>query len=302
MVSLDGKLVSLKIQETVTGEISQLKKKVGRSPGLTVVLVGEDPASKIYVKSKEKMAAKLGVESNIIRLDADIPREELIGQIHDLNNDETVDAILIQLPLPDTFDTWDILDHLSPAKDVDRFHPFNQGMVLLKRTDIFPCTPSGILQFLDHYEINVSGMNAVVIGRSFIVGKPIASMLTNRNATVTLCHSRTKNVKDILVNADLIVAATGKVGLVTEDMVKEGAVLIDVGMNYLENEEDVKNYCDESQLKRFKKRGYGITGDIHKDCFKKSSYFTPVPGGVGLMTVAMLLYNTLQLYKKNNNL
>ncbi|MCK5055175.1 MAG: bifunctional 5,10-methylene-tetrahydrofolate dehydrogenase/5,10-methylene-tetrahydrofolate cyclohydrolase, partial [Candidatus Aminicenantes bacterium] len=194
MQKLDGKEVSAKIQEEIKKEIEDLKRKTGKVPGLTVVRVGEDPASKIYVRSKDKMAAKLGVHSQVIEFAEDISREKLIRTIRELNEDDNVDAVLVQTPLPEKFDTWEVLDTLSPDKDADRFHPLNLGMVLLNRTNIFPCTPAGILEILDYYRIDVTGMDAVVIGRSFIVGKPAAGMLTNRNATVTICHSRTKDL------------------------------------------------------------------------------------------------------------
>lgn len=297
MIKLDGKEVSEKIQEEVKEEIEGLKKKTGKVPGLTVVIVGEDPASKIYVKSKDKMAAKLGVRSQVLEFAADVSQEKLIRTIKELNEDENVDGVLVQTPLPEKFNTWEVLDTLNPRKDADRFHPVNLGMVLLNRTDIFPCTPAGILKILDHYEVDVTGMDAVVVGRSFIVGKPIASMLTNRNATVTVCHSRTKDLPGIIKRADLVVAAIGRPGYITADMVKTGAILIDVGINRLDKEEDVKKYCSEVQQKKFVTKGYGICGDIHKNAYEKSSYYTPVPGGVGLMTVAMLMYNTLQLFK-----
>ncbi len=295
---LDGKVVSQRLQDQLKEEIDQLKAKTGKVPGLTVVLVGDHPASRIYVKSKEKLALKLGINSKIIRLDQGVSKAELIGVIQQINDDENVHAALVQLPLPDQFDDWEILDHLSPLKDVDRFHPQNLGMLLLNRTDIYPCTPFGILKALDYYNIDVTGMDAVVIGRSFIVGKPIAGLLTNRNATVTICHSRTKDLAHFTKNADLVVAAIGRPGFITPDMIKEDAILIDVGINRLDKREDVLKYCSESQIRKFEKKGYGITGDIHIDAFKKSSWYTPVPGGIGRLTVSLLMHNTLQLYKE----
>ncbi len=296
---LDGKEVSRVIQGELQEEVAALKEKTGLVPGLTVVIVGEDPASQIYVKSKDKAAAKLGIESHVIRLDSDISKEDLSAEIKKLNEDTSVHGILVQLPLPDKFDEWEILDQIDPRKDVDRFHPQNLGMLMLKRTDIFPCTPFGVLKSLDHYNIDVSGMDAVVVGRSYIVGKPMAGLLTNRNATVTVCHSRTKDLAGIIKRADLVVAAIGRPGYITADMVKEGAVLIDVGINRLDNESDVQKFCTQSQKKRFTKKGYGITGDIHIDAFEKSSWYTPVPGGIGTMTVTMLMHNTIELFKQN---
>ena len=302
MQVLDGKKVSKEIEENIKEEIISLKEKTGKVPGLTVIIVGEHPASQSYVRTKERMAAKLGLNSNVLRLPEDISPQFLVEEIKKFNRAGDVDAVLVQLPLPGNFNTWEILDHLDPEKDVDRFHPHNLGMVLLNRAQLFPCTPSGIMKILSRYKINPSGMNAVVVGRSFIVGKPIASMLTNKHATVTLCHSKTKDLKDSIRNADLVVTAAGKAGIVTADMVKEGVVLIDVGMNYLDKKEDVLEYCSEDQIKKFEKKGYGITGDIHKDAFKKASFYTPVPGGVGPMTVTMLMYNTIHLFKQRNKI
>lgn len=302
MPILDGRMVAKEIEARLEEEILSLKEKTGKVPGLTVIIVGENPASKIYVRTKERMAAKLGLNSHVLRLDKDVSSQTLIDEIEKLNRADDVDAVLVQLPLPEKLNTWEILDYLSPVKDVDRFHPLNLGMVLLNRANIFPCTPFGILKILKRYKIKTAGMNAVVMGRSFIVGKPIASMLTNLNATVTICHSKTRSLKESLKNADLVVSAIGKAGIITADMVKKGAVLIDVGMNYLDKKADVVEYCDENQIKKFEKKGYGITGDIHKDAFKKASYYTPVPGGVGPMTVTMLMVNTVQLFKQKNNI
>jgi methylenetetrahydrofolate dehydrogenase (NADP+)/methenyltetrahydrofolate cyclohydrolase len=302
MKILDGTKVSEEIQAQLTEELLVLKEKTGKVPGLRVILVGDNPASQIYVRSKDKMATKLGINSSIIRLDKEISKEKLIEEIKRLNEDDNVHAGLIQLPLPDQFDDWEILDYLSPKKDVDRFLPQNLGMLLLKRTHIFPCTPSGILKILDYYNIDVTGMNAVVVGRSYIVGKPMAALLTNRNATVTICHTRTKDLGSHIKNADLVVAAIGKPGVITSDMVKKGAILIDVGSNYLEKKEDVLEYCNESQIKKYEKKGYGITGDIHKKAFEKAAWYTPVPGGVGPMTVTMLMHNTIALFKQQHGI
>lgn len=295
---LDGKKIAEALEEQLLQDIVRLREQTGVIPGLTVILVGDDPASRIYVSSKEHIALKLGLKSDIIRLNRHVSRQDLLAAIHRVNEDKSVHAVLVQLPLPQQFDEWDILDHLDPVKDVDRFHPQNLGMLMLNRTDIFPCTPSGCLRLLDHHRIDITGMNAVVAGRSFIVGKPVAAMLTNRNATVTLCHSKTKNIGDLTRQADIIVAAIGKPGFITEDMVKPGAILIDVGINYLDKPEEVKQYCSESQKNRFHKKGYGIAGDIHYKACEKSSWHTPVPGGVGAMTVALLMENTVKLYKK----
>lgn len=295
MEILDGKMVSELVLKKVKEEIEALE---GRVPGITVVRVGDDPASEIYVRSKNKKAGKLGLRSEVIHLNDSISQEDLKRVIAGLNSNPAVDAILVQLPLPDKFNEWEILDMIDPEKDVDRFHPLNLGMILVNRSDIFPCTPAGIIRILDEYEIDLSGMDCVVVGRSYIVGKPVASMLTNRNATVTICHSRTRNIGEKLKKADLVIAALGKPGFVTGDMVKDGVVLIDVGINRIDSYEKAEKLCEIKQLEKFKKKGYAVTGDISKEAYKKSSFYTPVPGGVGPMTVAMLMQNTLNLYKK----
>lgn len=297
MTKLDGKQVSEKVQQEIKEEIAYIKGKTGKTPGLAVIIVGDDPAAKIYVGSKDKAAAEVGVRARVLEFSRDISQEEIIRTINELNEDKEVHGVLVQTPLPREFDAWKILDTLDPGKDVDCFHPVNLGMVLLGRSQIFPCTPAGILKILDYYRIDVAGMNAAVIGRSFIVGKPIAAMLTNRNATVTICHSQTKDLPAIVKQADLVVAAVGSPGFITPGMVKEKAILIDVGINRLDKEENVLKYCSENEQKKFFKKGYGICGDIHKDAYEKSSYYTPVPGGVGVMTVTMLMYNTLHLFK-----
>jgi len=302
MAILEGKRVSSEIKLQIIEEINILKKTTGKVPGLSVVIVGENEASKVYVKSKDRMASELGIKSNVIEFDENISSDKLIQKIIELNENDEVNGILIQLPLPKKFNTWEILDNISPDKDVDCLLPINLGMIFLNRTTIFPCTPAGILKILDFYNINVSGMNAVVVGRSFIVGKPIATMLTNKNATVTVCHSKTKNLAGHLRRADLLISAIGRPGFISEDVVKEGSILIDVGINYINKKDDVNEYCVESQIKKFDRKGYAITGDIHKKAYKKASYYTPVPGGVGPMTVTMLMYNTLQLFKKKQNL
>ncbi|MEN8152528.1 MAG: bifunctional 5,10-methylenetetrahydrofolate dehydrogenase/5,10-methenyltetrahydrofolate cyclohydrolase [Acidobacteriota bacterium] len=298
MEILDGKLVSGVVLKEIKEEIEKIGISGGRPPGITVVIVGEDPASEIYVRSKDKKAGKLGFRSEIIRLSDSISQKELMKVIAGLNQDPLVDAILVQLPLPDKFNEWEILDTIDPDKDVDRFHPLNLGKIMVNRSDIFPCTPAGIIRILDEYKIDVSGMDCVIVGRSFIVGKPVANMLTNRNATVTICHSRTKNIGEKLKKADLIIAALGRPGFVTGDMVKNGAILIDVGINRIDTYEDAEKLCDKNQLEKFKSKGYAVTGDISKEAFTASSFYTPVPGGVGPMTVAMLMQNTLNLYKK----
>ena len=302
MQVMDGKALAAEIKTNLAETIQTMKAQTDRVPGLTVVIVGKDPASQGYVRSKHKTATELGIRSQVLELDQKIAAEQLIQTIEALNRDMDVHALLVQLPLPAGMNTWEILEHVDPQKDVDRFLPINLGKIMLNETSLFPCTPAGILSLLDRYEIDVTGMNAVVVGRSFIVGKPIAAMLTNRNATVTICHSKTRNLAGMVAEADLLVAATGRPGLITADMVKSGAVLIDVGTNYLHDRSEVEKHCSPIQKKRFEKKGYGIAGDIDRAAYEKASHYTPVPGGVGPMTVAMLMVNTVELFKRQLNL
>lgn len=299
MAILDGKLVAERIQGLIKDEVAALKNKYGQTPGLTVIMAGDNPASHSYVKSKSKLAEQLGIRSTLLKLPADIHLEEIVKTIEICNADEQIHAVLVQMPLPPHIDSWKILDHIRPEKDVDCFHPFNQGMVLLNRSRIFPCTPAGILQIIDYYKIDVTGLKIAVVGRSFLVGKPMAMMLSNRNATVTLCHSKTADLEKITIDADLVVAAIGRPGFIKADMVKPGVILIDVGINQISREDDFVTYCQPSQYEGFKKKGYAITGDIHFEAYTKASYYTPVPGGVGPLTVTMLMHNTVELYKKS---
>ncbi len=298
MSVLDGKVVSEKIQQEVVLEIERLKSERGVVPGLTVIMAGEDPASRSYVQSKSRLAEKIGIRSEQVMLPAKVTAEEIAEIIAARNADPLTHAILVQMPLPGHIDAWGILDRISPDKDVDAFHPLNQGLILQNRGCIFPCTPLGVMKLLDHYAIDPAGMDAVVVGRSFLVGKPMAAMLSNRNATVTLCHSRTVNLAAILRDAGLVVAAVGKPGFISAEMVRPGAVLIDVGINHISREEDFDKFCPRSQYEGFKKKGYAITGDIHYQAFARAAHYTPVPGGVGPLTVTMLMHNTVELCKR----
>ena len=302
MEMLDGKAVSVKVIENIKEESIPMIKKAGRPPGLAVVKVGDDPASAIYVRSKEKKAKRLGFRSEVIALDYSVSDQELTSVISMLNNDDGIDGILVQLPLPEKFDTWKYLDMIDPSKDVDRFHPVNLGKIMLGRTDIYPCTPAGVVRMLDEFNIDVTGMSCTVLGRSYIVGKPMASMLTNRNATVTICHSRTKNIPEVISKSDLVVSAVGSPGFVMPAVVKEGAVLVDVGINRIDTLSEAEKFCTPQEIEKFEKKGYSITGDIHPEAYKKSSFYTPVPGGVGLMTVAMLMDNTFRLFRERTGL
>jgi methylenetetrahydrofolate dehydrogenase (NADP+)/methenyltetrahydrofolate cyclohydrolase len=301
MAILDGKLVAEKIQNEVRAEIELLKNEKGVTPALTVIMVGDDPASHSYVNSKSRLAEKLGIRSELVKLPGKTTAEEIVGVIEAKNADPLTHAILLQMPLPAHLDSWKILDHIQPEKDVDSFHPLNQGLILQNRGRIFPCTPLGVMKLLEHFQIDPVGLNAVVVGRSFLVGKPMAAMLTNRNATVTVCHSRTVGLTDILREADLLVAAIGKPAFITADMVKPGAILIDVGINHINKEEDFNKFCPRSQYEAFKKKGYVIIGDIHYQAFAKAAHYSPVPGGVGPLTVTMLMHNTVELCKRANS-
>ena len=273
MKILDGKAVSLKVKESVKVRADELKK-FGIEPTLAVVLVGEDKASQTYVRAKEKACNAYGIKSVAHRLSENTTQNELLALINVLNLDDSIHGILVQLPLPKHIDTNVVLAAIDPQKDVDGFHAVNVGQLVSGLDGFVPCTPLGVMEILKEYGIDVAGLNAVVIGRSNIVGKPMANLLLNASATVTVTHSKTKNLKEICKNADLIVAAIGKPFFLKADMVKDGAVVVDVGINRL----------DDGRL----------VGDVDFDeVAPKCSYITPVPGGVGPMTIAMLLNNTI---------
>ncbi|WP_149699532.1 bifunctional methylenetetrahydrofolate dehydrogenase/methenyltetrahydrofolate cyclohydrolase FolD [Campylobacter concisus] len=273
MKILDGKAVSLKVKESVKVRADELKK-FGVEPTLAVVLVGEDKASQTYVRAKEKACNEYGIKSVAHRLSENTTQNELLALINVLNLDDSIHGILVQLPLPKHIDTNVVLAAIDPRKDVDGFHAVNVGKLVSGLDGFVPCTPLGVMEILKEYGIDVVGLNAVVIGRSNIVGKPMANLLLNASATVTVTHSKTKNLKEICKNADLIVAAIGKPFFLKADMVKDGAVVVDVGINRL----------DDGRL----------VGDVDfDDVAPKCSYITPVPGGVGPMTIAMLLNNTI---------
>lgn len=273
MKILDGKAVSLKVKESVKVRADELKK-FGIEPTLAVVLVGEDKASQTYVRAKEKACNEYGIKSVAHRLSENTTQNELLALINVLNLDDSIHGILVQLPLPKHIDTNVVLAAIDPRKDVDGFHAVNVGKLVSGLDGFVPCTPLGVMEILKEYGIDVAGLNAVVIGRSNIVGKPMANLLLNASATVTVTHSKTKNLKEICKNADLIVAAIGRPFFLKADMVKDGAIVVDVGINRL----------DDGRL----------VGDVDFDeVAPKCSYITPVPGGVGPMTIAMLLNNTI---------
>lgn len=279
MVLIDGKKVSAEVRVFLAKEVKELKEKTGRVPGLATVLVGDDPASGVYVRNKNKICRELGFKSFEQKLSLDTSEAKLLKLIKELNSNNDIHGILVQLPLPNQIDSEKILQAIDPNKDVDGFHPINVGKLVVGNALLTPCTPSGIIKLLDHYEIDISGKHAVVLGRSNIVGKPVSMLLLQRNATITICHSRTKNLEEITRSGDILVAAIGRANFVTENMVRKGAIVIDVGINRVDGK---------------------LTGDINfEPVSKKASYITPVPGGVGPMTIALLMENTLKAFKKS---
>ena len=277
---IDGKLVSKEIREIIRSKAAKIKEESSRIPGLAAVLVGEDPASQIYVRNKRKACEDVGIYSEEHKLTESTTQNELLELINKLNNDKNINGILIQLPLPSHIDESLILNSVAPDKDVDGFHPINAGYLFEGKPSFIPCTPHGIIKMLEFYEIEIEGKNAVVLGRSNIVGKPASILLLQKNATVTICHSRTKDLAKILSAADIIVAAIGRANFVKKDMVKKGAVVIDVGINRLETGK--------------------LAGDVDfTEVSKVCSYITPVPGGVGPMTITMLLWNTVLSLEKS---
>lgn len=279
---IDGKAVSASVKEAVAKEAAALKEK-GILVGLAVVIVGNDPASRVYVNNKKKACAACGIESYEYALSEETTEEELLALVEKLNGDPAVNGILVQLPLPRQIDEHRIIEAISPKKDVDAFHAVNVGKIMIGDFDFLPCTPSGCMDLIDSTGVPVEGKRCVVIGRSNIVGKPMAMLLLHRNGTVTICHSKTKNLKEICREADILVAAVGRPNFVTADMVKEGAVVIDVGMNRLENGK--------------------LCGDVDFEGVSKvAGWITPVPGGVGPMTIATLMRNTLTAAKLQNGM
>ena len=280
---IDGKEVSAQVKEQVKEEAAQLKAATGLQVGLAVVIVGNNPASRVYVNNKKKACEAVGFQSFEYALDEGTTQEELLELVEVLNENPQVNGILVQLPLPKQIDEKAIINAISPDKDVDAYHHSNVGRIMSGSYELLPCTPAGVMELIARTGVSVSGKNCVVIGRSNIVGKPMAMLLLHQNGTVTICHSRTQNLKEICAQADILVAAVGKANFVTADMVKEGAVVIDVGMNRLDNGK--------------------LCGDVDFAAVEpKAGYITPVPGGVGPMTIAMLMRNTLTAAKQQNGL
>lgn len=278
---IDGKKISQEIRKGLEKEVSELTAK-GMKPGLAVILVGDNPASRTYVTSKQKSCRAIGMESVLIEYPADVSENELLEKIRELNADDSIHGILVQLPIPPHISETKVIETISPEKDVDGFHPINIGKMMTGQDTFLPCTPFGVMEMLKFIGVRTEGKHAVIIGRSNIVGKPMGQLLLNENATVTYCHSRTSDLKSFTKQADILVAAVGKAKMINADHIKEGAVVIDVGMNKDENGK--------------------LCGDVDfEDAKNRASYITPVPGGVGPMTITMLLYNTVKSAQKRLN-
>jgi methylenetetrahydrofolate dehydrogenase (NADP+)/methenyltetrahydrofolate cyclohydrolase len=292
---LDGVKIANDIKNEVAEEVRRLRE-TGLRPGLAAVLVGSNPASEIYVRSKVQTCEALGLYSEKITPSEASTTEELLDLVHDLNARDEIDGILVQLPLPPQVDSKKVLLAVAPEKDVDGFHPMNVGFLSTQRPGLVPCTPAGIMEMLRRSNIAIQGAEAVVVGRSDIVGKPMAMLLTNAHATVTICHSKTRDLPGVCRRAEILVAAMGRAGFVTRDFVKPGATVIDVGMNKITSREEFDEFFkgNEKREQAFTKNGYTLIGDVHPEVAEVAGALTPVPGGVGPLTIAMLMANTLK--------
>ena len=300
---LNGAAIAAAIKQEVAEEVKKLAAQ-GVRPGLAAVLVGHVPASEIYVKSKVQTCAELGLNSDLITPPDTVTTEEMLDLVHSLNDRDDIDGILVQLPLPKQVEAKVLLDAVDPSKDVDGFHPVNAGRLQAGRPALAPCTPAGIIEILKRSGLPIAGQHAVVVGRSGIVGKPAAMLLLHENATVTICHSKTRALGAVTREADILVAAIGRPGFITPEMVKPGATIIDVGINRIETREDFDRFFkgNEKREAAFAKRGSVIVGDVHPAAFEVSGAYTPVPGGVGLLTIAMLMSNTVRAAKMRRGL
>ncbi len=294
-IILDGNKIASDIRAEVAAEVKSLSAS-GMRPGLAVILVGNNPASEIYVRGKVKSCEEVGVYSEKHTPPDTISTEKLLELVHDLNSRDEIDGILVQLPLPSQIDSKKILMAVDPAKDVDGFHPVNVGFLSTQRPGLVPCTPAGIIEILKRSNIPIAGQDAVVVGRSDIVGKPTAMLLTNGNATVTICHSKTRDLPGVCRRGDILVAAIGRAGMITRDFVKPGATVIDVGMNKVtERAEFDRLFTGNAKREEtFRTKGSTLVGDVHPEVFEVAGAITPVPGGVGPLTIAMLMANTLR--------
>ena len=300
---LDGAVIASAIKQEVAEEVRLLAAQ-GVRPGLAAVLVGSVAASEIYVRSKVQACADLGIYSDLITPPETVTTEEMLDLVAGLNARDEIDGILIQLPLPAHVNAKALLDAVAPAKDVDGFHPINSGRLMAGRPALAPCTPAGIIEILKRSGIPIAGRHAVVVGRSDIVGKPAAMLLLHQNATVTICHSKTRDLGEVTRQADILVAAIGRPGFITPDMVKPGATIIDVGMNRIADRAEFDRFFAGNAKREaaFAKRGSVVVGDVHPQAFELAEAYTPVPGGVGLLTIAMLMANTVRAAKMRRGL
>lgn len=304
---LGGKTFADAIKSEVAEDIKSLAALHGIKPGLTVIRVGEDPASSVYVGNKVKTSAELGINSEHVHLDADVSQSELLAAVEELNARDDVDGILVQLPLPPQIDASAVLERIDPQKDVDGFHPVNVGRLSLGERSLVPCTPAGVIEILKRSDIPIAGKHAVIVGRSNIVGKPMAMLLLKENATVTICHSRTADLPSITKQADILVAAIGRAGFIRAEHIGEGATVVDVGINNVSDTDFAAELFApeemEKRLKAIENRGFTLVGDVNpKEAMERAANFTPVPGGVGLLTVAMLMKNTVEAANMRRNL
>jgi len=295
---LDGNKIAAEIRAEAAAAVKVMSAS-GVRPGLAVVLAGNNPASEIYVRGKVKSSEEVGIYSEKHTPDEDVSTQELLGLVHDLNTRNEIDGILVQLPLPPQVDSKKVLLAVDPAKDVDGFHPMNVGFLSTQRPGLVPCTPAGIMEMLQRSGIKIAGQEAVVVGRSDIVGKPMAMLLLNANATVTVCHSKTRDLPGVCRRADILVAAIGRAGMVTRDFVRPGATVIDVGMNRVTDPEEFQRLFagNAKREETFRAKGSVLVGDVHPQVAEVAGAYTPVPGGVGPLTIAMLMSNTVKAAK-----
>ena len=295
---LDGTKIAQEIRAEVAAEV-KTRVAAGARPGLAVVLVGHDPASEIYVRGKVKACEEVGIYSEKLTPPESATTGELLQMIEDLNQRDDIDGILVQLPLPSQVDSKKVLMWVDPAKDVDGFHPMNVGFLSTQRPGLVPCTPGGVMEILKRSNIPIAGQEVVVVGRSDIVGQPVAMLLTNANATVTICHSKTRDLPGVCRRADILVAAIGRAGMITKEFVKPGATVIDVGMNTVTDPREFQRFFagNAKREETFRKKGSTLIGDVHPEVSEVAGALTPVPGGVGPLTIAMLMFNTVKAAK-----
>ena len=304
---LNGKPIADAIKSEISAEVARLREIHGFAPCLAVVRVGDDPASAVYVGNKLKTTEELGLTSIHHHLPAETKNEELLALIRTLNENDDVDGILVQLPLPTQIDESAILELIDPKKDVDGFHPINVGRLSQGRESLVPCTPAGVIEILKRSDIEIAGSNAVIVGRSNIVGKPLAVLLLQENATVTVCHSRTRELPAITSQADILIAAIGRPGYIRDEHIKEGAAVIDVGINKVSDPSQIAEFYDgdevEKRVAAIESRGFTLVGDVNKrEAITRAGAYTPVPGGVGLLTIAMLMRNTIDAAKRRRGI